>query len=293
MGSGQKRCRERGNRLAKAQIEKTSLGRPSITDIKVKTLFVRNNGCRHSPGVHVLVRVCAPRIPLWRWNHWIIKPADANRREQSRRWPSEGVSSGARLLREAQITSNKESEHIHSGNSHRSGRVIFNFKKFEKCALRIGNRDVFQLLNSHDSVHLPLTPLFMLFWPRVIIWGCTIQLIIHTFMPAVFYRIIQKMPLSQACGFWLARSAGSIWDCHQTAICCVDIPITSGMLQLPCLHWHFKTRHGPVRIIQNIDMSWRIRRAEGESEGGGKNVTNVAFELFFKFYFCSYFYTCL
>lgn len=49
---------------AKAQIEKTSLGRPSITDIKVKTLFGRNNGCRHSPGVRVLLRVCAPRIPL-------------------------------------------------------------------------------------------------------------------------------------------------------------------------------------------------------------------------------------
>lgn len=170
MGSGQKRCRERGNRLAKAQIEQTSLGRPSITDIKVKTLFARNNGCRHSPGVRVLVRVCAPRIPLWRQNHWIIKPADANRREQSRQRPSEGVSSGARLLWEAQITSNKESEHIHSGNSrsesHRSGRVIFNFK-------------------SH-------TRLLMLFLPRVIIWGCTVQLIIHTFMPVVLYRIIRK-----------------------------------------------------------------------------------------------------
>lgn len=175
MGSGQKRCRERGDRLAKAQIEKTSLGWPSITDIKVKTLFARNNGCRHSPGVRVLVRVCAPRIPLWRWNHWIIKPADANRREQSHRRPSEGVSLGARLLREAQITSNKESEHIHSGNStsesQRSGRVIFNFKKFEKCALHNWNKDVFQLLNSYDTVHLPLSRLFMLFWLRVIIWG--------------------------------------------------------------------------------------------------------------------------
>lgn len=169
MGSGPKRCRERGNRLAKAQIEKTSLGRPSITDIKVKTLFARNNGCRHSPGVRVLVRVCAPRIPLWRRNHWIIKPADANRREQSRRRPSEGVSSGARLLGEALITSNKESEHIHSGNSGseslRSGRVILNFKK---CALHNGNKDVFLLLNPYDTVHLPLTRSF---GPRVIIWG--------------------------------------------------------------------------------------------------------------------------
>lgn len=34
--------------------KKTSLSRPSITDIKVKTLFGRNNGCRHSPGVCVL-----------------------------------------------------------------------------------------------------------------------------------------------------------------------------------------------------------------------------------------------
>lgn len=36
---------------AQAQIEETSLGRPSITDIKVKTLFGGNNGHRHSPGV--------------------------------------------------------------------------------------------------------------------------------------------------------------------------------------------------------------------------------------------------
>lgn len=82
---------------AKAQIEKTSLGQPSITDFKVKTLFGRNKGCGHSPGVCVLLRVCAPRIPLCRRNHWIIKPADANRGEQYHRRPSEGESSEARL----------------------------------------------------------------------------------------------------------------------------------------------------------------------------------------------------
>lgn len=46
---------------AEGQIGETSLDWPSITDIKVKTLFGSNNGCRHSPGVGVLLRVCAPR----------------------------------------------------------------------------------------------------------------------------------------------------------------------------------------------------------------------------------------
>lgn len=50
---------------ARAQIEETSLGRPSITDIKVKTLFVRNNGNRHSPGARrVVACLCSQNPPL-------------------------------------------------------------------------------------------------------------------------------------------------------------------------------------------------------------------------------------
>lgn len=61
------------------RLNRTSLGQPSVADIKVKTLFGGNNGRRHSPGVRVPSHVCAPRIPLWRRNHWIIKPGRCRR----------------------------------------------------------------------------------------------------------------------------------------------------------------------------------------------------------------------
>lgn len=48
---------------AQAQIEETSLGRPSITDIKVKTLFGRNNGHRHSPGARRVAACLRSRNP--------------------------------------------------------------------------------------------------------------------------------------------------------------------------------------------------------------------------------------
>lgn len=48
---------------ARAQIEETSLGRPSVADIKVKTLFGSNNGRRHSPGVRRAVACLRSQNP--------------------------------------------------------------------------------------------------------------------------------------------------------------------------------------------------------------------------------------
>lgn len=91
--------------------------------------------------------------------------------------PRRGSPRGARLLREARITSNKESEHIHSRKtpvpSHMGpAELLLILKKTcEKCALHNGNKDVFQLLNSYDTAHSPLTRLFVLFWPGVAVGG--------------------------------------------------------------------------------------------------------------------------
>lgn len=73
------------------RLQKPPLDRPSVTGIKVKTLFGRNNGCSHSRGVCVSLHVCAPRIPPRKWNHWIIKAADAHHREQYHWQLSEGT----------------------------------------------------------------------------------------------------------------------------------------------------------------------------------------------------------
>ncbi len=96
---------------AKAQIEKTSLGRPSITDIKVKTLFGGNNGCRHSPGVHVLLRVCAPGFPsdgeITGLSNQQMQTAENNVIGS----PQRGILSGP-SVRDAQTAANKDSRYF-------------------------------------------------------------------------------------------------------------------------------------------------------------------------------------
>lgn len=106
--------------------------------------------------------------------------------------------------------------------------------------------------------------------------------IISCFFPASFNyekkvlcRAIRKQARARS-GNGPSRSAGSIWECHQTVICCVDILITSGMLQpwrsrLPCLPRHFKTTDRRVGIMQNIESGCMMERQteRGEREGNG------------------------
>lgn len=89
-----------------------------------------------------LLLVCTPRIPLWRQNHWIIKPTDANHREQYHRRPSEGNPPRASA---APRKTDKETSGVNVGFSNAAVAFFFPPFKFPKFEFTSGLRSLHNL----------------------------------------------------------------------------------------------------------------------------------------------------
>lgn len=185
-----------------------------------------------------------PRIPLWRRNHWIIKAADANRGE----W---GVSSGARLLGEARwITSNKRKWPNSALYSHIYVFIYFNWQKCARCVIET------------RMVFFPLLA-FKLLWHGSFVSHSAVLAVSEAefrlrsaanTLVCANPSLKKRREAVQDQAMWLSRSAGSIWDCHQS---CCDLlcrdrrnlrGASAAVVQAtsPAASWHFKNTHGWV-----------------------------------------------